>query len=102
MNLRDIHTPVLLDRCVELLAPALQEDGAVLVDATLGMGGHSEALLERFSGIRLIGLDRDTPDPANGHIVCDAAGEPTGMLHEDAIKRLRKALNQKRKGQTHE
>ncbi|WP_144881301.1 16S rRNA (cytosine(1402)-N(4))-methyltransferase RsmH [Microbacterium paraoxydans] len=60
MNLRDIHTPVLLDRCVELLAPALQEDGAVLVDATLGMGGHSEALLERFSGIRLIGLDRDT------------------------------------------
>ena len=60
MNLRDIHTPVLLERCVELLAPALREDGAVLVDATLGMGGHSEALLERFPGIRLIGLDRDT------------------------------------------
>lgn len=60
MNLRDIHTPVLLDRCVELLAPALQDGGAVLVDATLGMGGHSEALLERFPGIRLIGLDRDT------------------------------------------
>ncbi|QNA92922.1 MULTISPECIES: 16S rRNA (cytosine(1402)-N(4))-methyltransferase RsmH [unclassified Microbacterium] len=60
MNLRDIHTPVLLDRCVELLAPALHADGAVLVDATLGMGGHSEALLERFPNIRLIGLDRDT------------------------------------------
>lgn len=60
MNLRDIHTPVLLDRCVELLAPALQADGAVLVDATLGMGGHSEALLTRFPNIRLIGLDRDT------------------------------------------
>jgi 16S rRNA (cytosine1402-N4)-methyltransferase len=60
MNLRDIHTPVMLERCVELLAPALQQDGAVLVDATLGMGGHSEALLERFPGIRLIGLDRDT------------------------------------------
>ncbi|MCZ4302755.1 16S rRNA (cytosine(1402)-N(4))-methyltransferase RsmH [Microbacterium oxydans] len=60
MNLRDIHTPVLLDRCVELLAPALHADGAVLVDATLGMGGHSEALLERFPSIRLIGLDRDT------------------------------------------
>jgi 16S rRNA (cytosine1402-N4)-methyltransferase len=59
MNLRDIHTPVLLDRCVELLAPALERDGAVLVDATLGMGGHSEAFLERFPGIRLIGLDRD-------------------------------------------
>ncbi|MFK0400748.1 16S rRNA (cytosine(1402)-N(4))-methyltransferase RsmH [Microbacterium sp. NPDC090225] len=60
MNLRDIHTPVLLERCVELLAPALQADGAVLVDATLGMGGHAEAFLERFGNIRLIGLDRDT------------------------------------------
>ncbi len=56
----DIHTPVLLDRCVELLAPALQRDGAVVVDATEGMGGHSEALLERFPQVRLIGLDRDT------------------------------------------
>ncbi|MGM1016616.1 MAG: 16S rRNA (cytosine(1402)-N(4))-methyltransferase RsmH [Actinomycetota bacterium] len=60
MNLRDIHTPVLLDRCVELLAPALQHEGAVLVDATLGMGGHAEAFLERFDGIHLVGLDRDT------------------------------------------
>ena len=59
MNLRDIHTPVLLERCIELLAPALERDGAVLVDATLGMGGHSEAFLERFPGIHLIGLDRD-------------------------------------------
>ncbi len=60
MDLRDIHTPVLLDRCVELLAPALAHDDAVLVDATEGMGGHSEALLERFPHVRLIGLDRDT------------------------------------------
>ncbi len=60
MDLHDIHTPVLLDRCVELLGPALHRDGAVLVDATEGMGGHSEALLERFPNIRLIGLDRDT------------------------------------------
>lgn len=56
----DIHTPVLLDRCVELLAPALQREGAVVVDATEGMGGHSEALLEKFPGVRLVGLDRDT------------------------------------------
>ena len=56
----DIHTPVLLERCIDLLAPALQRDGAVLVDATLGMGGHAEAFLERFDGLRLIGLDRDT------------------------------------------
>ncbi|MET3467961.1 16S rRNA (cytosine(1402)-N(4))-methyltransferase RsmH [Microbacterium sp. 1262] len=56
----DIHTPVLLDRCVELLSPALDREGAVVVDATEGMGGHSEALLERFPGVRLVGLDRDT------------------------------------------
>ncbi len=60
MSHSDIHIPVLLERCVELLAPALTRPGAVLVDATEGMGGHSEALLERFPDIRLIGLDRDT------------------------------------------
>ncbi|MDQ1128888.1 16S rRNA (cytosine(1402)-N(4))-methyltransferase RsmH [Microbacterium sp. SORGH_AS_0888] len=60
MSLRDIHTPVLLERCVELLAPAASVPGAVVVDATLGMGGHTEALLERFPGLHVIGLDRDT------------------------------------------
>lgn len=59
MAINDIHTPVLLERCIELLAPALQEPGAVLVDATLGMGGHAEALLQRFPGLILVGLDRD-------------------------------------------
>lgn len=60
MDARDLHTPVMLDRCVDLLAPALSRDGAVLVDATLGMGGHAEAFLERFPNVRLVGLDRDT------------------------------------------
>ncbi|WOF21847.1 16S rRNA (cytosine(1402)-N(4))-methyltransferase RsmH [Microbacterium betulae] len=59
MSIRDIHTPVLLERCLDLLGPALQHDGAVYVDGTLGMGGHAEAFLERFGGIRLVGLDRD-------------------------------------------
>ena len=54
-----LHTPVLLERCLELLAPALGRPGAVVVDATLGMGGHSEAMLEAFPGLTLIGLDRD-------------------------------------------
>lgn len=57
-NLHRIHTPVLLERCIELLAPALEGD-AVLIDATLGMGGHTEAFLERFDNIRVIGFDRD-------------------------------------------
>src|SRR5689334_14903887 len=58
------HMPVLLDRCVELLTPALTRrspdgSGAVLVDATLGAGGHAERFLEELPGLRLIGLDRD-------------------------------------------
>ncbi len=60
MDLRDIHTPVLLERCIELLAPAFEGPDAVLVDATLGMGGHTEAFLERFPGLHVVGLDRDT------------------------------------------
>jgi 16S rRNA (cytosine1402-N4)-methyltransferase len=54
------HVPVLLDRVVSLLAPALDRDGAVLVDCTLGLGGHSEAVLERCPKARVIGIDRDT------------------------------------------
>jgi 16S rRNA (cytosine1402-N4)-methyltransferase len=54
-----IHTPVLLERSIELLAPALDKPNAVLVDATLGMAGHAEAMLTRFPGLTLVGLDRD-------------------------------------------
>jgi 16S rRNA (cytosine1402-N4)-methyltransferase len=50
---------VLLERTVELLAPALGTPGAVLVDATLGMGGHSEAFLSRFPELQLVAIDRD-------------------------------------------
>ncbi|WP_249997833.1 16S rRNA (cytosine(1402)-N(4))-methyltransferase RsmH [Actinoplanes sp. M2I2] len=57
---RGTHVPVLLERCLELLAPALQLPGAVHVDFTLGLGGHAEAVLERFPEVVLIGLDRDT------------------------------------------
>jgi 16S rRNA (cytosine1402-N4)-methyltransferase len=53
------HVPVLLERVVNLLAPALERPGAVLVDATLGLGGHAEALLRRCPQTRLVGLDRD-------------------------------------------
>ncbi|WP_443067910.1 16S rRNA (cytosine(1402)-N(4))-methyltransferase RsmH [Streptomyces sp. NBC_01351] len=49
----------MLQRCLDLLAPALERPGAVVVDCTLGLGGHSEALLTRFPGVHLIGLDRD-------------------------------------------
>ncbi|MEU0597593.1 16S rRNA (cytosine(1402)-N(4))-methyltransferase RsmH [Streptomyces sp. NPDC006393] len=53
------HVPVMLQRCLDLLAPALERPGAVAVDCTLGLGGHSEALLTRFPEARLVALDRD-------------------------------------------
>ena len=53
------HTPVMLDRCVELLAPALAHTGAVAIDGTLGMGGHTEAILARCPQAMVVGIDRD-------------------------------------------
>jgi 16S rRNA (cytosine1402-N4)-methyltransferase len=53
------HIPVFLDRTIELLAPALERPGAVMVDGTLGLGGHAEAILDRFPDLHYIGLDRD-------------------------------------------
>ena len=48
------------DRCVTLLSPAIEASAApVIVDATLGLGGHTEALLERFENLTVIGIDRD-------------------------------------------
>jgi 16S rRNA (cytosine1402-N4)-methyltransferase len=60
MDIERIHTPVMLERTLDLLAPALDRDRAVFVDATLGMGGHTAAVLERFPAAVAIGLDRDT------------------------------------------
>ena len=57
---RERHVPVLLDRCLDLLEPAIAtSDSPVVVDATLGMGGHTFAMLEKFPNVRVVGLDRD-------------------------------------------
>ena len=55
------HIPVLLDRVLELLAPTvtLTHGRPVIVDATLGLGGHTEAMLERFPDLVVVGIDRD-------------------------------------------
>ena len=58
------HIPVALERCIELLTPAiefsLQNDASTyVIDATLGLGGHARALLEKFPSLIVIGIDRD-------------------------------------------
>ena len=52
-----MHQSVLLSEIVESLRPA--RDDGTLVDATVGLGGHAEALLERYPQTRLLGIDRD-------------------------------------------
>lgn len=59
MTAASLHTPVMLERCIELLAPALTDDGALAIDGTLGMGGHTEALLTACPQARVVGIDRD-------------------------------------------
>ena len=50
----------MLDRCIALLSPAIEKtDNPVVVDATLGLGGHTEALLKKFPQLVVIGIDRD-------------------------------------------
>ena len=54
------HISVMLDRCVELLTPSIESTPhPVVVDATLGLGGHTEALLNKFPHLTVIGIDRD-------------------------------------------
>lgn len=88
-----LHTPVLLDRCIELLEPAVSRPGAVVVDATLGMGGHSAALLERFPDLALIGLDRDAEALELAGRRLEPFGARTTLVHAvydeiaDAVRR---------------
>jgi 16S rRNA (cytosine1402-N4)-methyltransferase len=53
------HVPVMRDRVAQLLGPALEPAGAVLVDATVGRAGHASTLLAAHPGLSLIGIDAD-------------------------------------------
>ena len=75
------HVPVLLDRVVALVAPPLQEPGSVLVDATLGLGGHTEAVLARCPEAHVVGVDRDVHAlEAAGERLAPYAGRTT-LVH---------------------
>ena len=60
MNANVTHIPVALEQCIKMLAPAIiNKKNPVLIDATLGLGGHAKVFLERFENLKLIGIDRD-------------------------------------------
>lgn len=58
-DLDQLHVPVLLERTIEILGESISGEDSVLVDCTLGLGGHTEAFLERFPNLTVIGIDRD-------------------------------------------
>ncbi|XPP25425.1 MAG: 16S rRNA (cytosine(1402)-N(4))-methyltransferase RsmH [Leucobacter sp.] len=83
----ELHTPVMLERCLELLAPVAARPGAVIVDATLGMGGHSAALLDAHPELTVIGVDRDAAAQALAARRLAPFGERAILVHAvyDAI-----------------
>ena len=56
-----VHTPVLLGECLSYLSPVGEpfEKNALMIDSTLGEGGHSNAFLAKFPDLHILGLDRD-------------------------------------------
>ena len=78
------HVPVLLDRVVALVAPALDrtdKERTLLVDATLGLGGHTEAVLERCPRAHVIGVDRDVHALDRSKERLAAYGERVTFMH---------------------
>jgi 16S rRNA (cytosine1402-N4)-methyltransferase len=106
---RGKHVPVLLERCLDLLAPALTPAATppsgprYHVDATLGLGGHAEAVLQRHPATILIGLDRDTEALEHSrkrlaafadrvHLVHAVYDELTRVLADLGIERIHSIL----------
>ena len=76
------HKPVLLQRVVELLVPAL-EQGGLLVDATLGRGGHSRALIQAAPRASLLGIDRDPVAVDESRAVFSSFGDRVRIVRGD-------------------
>ena len=76
------HVSVMRDRCVDLLSPAIAAStNPVVVDATLGLGGHTEALLQKFPHLTVIGIDRDLDAIAKATTRLAAFGDRLKTAH---------------------
>ena len=76
-----VHIPVLVDRVVALLSPVLQVPGSVLVDATIGLGGHAEAILERCPAAHVVGVDRDRQALDRAHSRLEPWADRVTLVH---------------------
>src|ERR1044071_2691829 len=84
------HRPVLLRESMRFLAP---ERGDLYVDCTVGLGGHSEAMLEASAETRVIGIDRDAAALSFAHERLSRFGERFRSVHAD-FRELQRILSQ--------
>ncbi|HET9897207.1 MAG TPA: 16S rRNA (cytosine(1402)-N(4))-methyltransferase RsmH [Streptosporangiaceae bacterium] len=84
------HVPVMVERVRELFAPALAVAGAVLVDATLGRAGHTQALLRDHPGLAVIGIDADLAAIEESERLLGADASRVTLVHAvyDQIPRM--------------
>lgn len=75
-----LHLPVLLDETLRLLEP---KGGEVFIDATLGLGGHTEAILEKAQDIRVIGIDQDTEAIGFARKRLEKFGDRISIIHSN-------------------
>ena len=76
------HTPLALDRCIALLSPSIiAASSPIVIDATLGLGGHTRALLEKFPHLRVIGFDRDLSAIAIAQVNLAQFGDRIQIIH---------------------
>ena len=101
-NTNFTHHPVLAARCIELLGQGIEQAGqqgrALVIDGTLGLGGHSELILQTYPQVHLIGIDRDKQALASAsrrlreyssrftavHATYDAIGQVAAAYEDDA------------------
>ena len=101
-NTNFTHQPVLAARCIELLGQGIEQAGqqgrAMVIDGTLGLGGHSELILQTYPQVHLIGIDRDKQALASAsrrlreyssrftavHATYDAIGQVAAAYEDDA------------------
>jgi 16S rRNA (cytosine1402-N4)-methyltransferase len=75
------HIPVLRERSLELLLPALSGPNPLLLDATLGLGGHTEAFLASTPALRVLGIDRDLEALDHARARLEPFGDRVSFAH---------------------
>ena len=86
-NVDTRHIPVLLDEVLEYLAPENDCGDCLLLDCTLGGGGHSEALLEQCASMYLVGMDRYAGFRSASHL------SPTAFVSFTGTSQILKSIS---------